>query len=33
VNTFVDLGFMTKIEDNEEDIAAEVIEDDDMFKN
>jgi hypothetical protein len=31
VNTFIDMGFMTKIEENEEEPAMEVIEDDDMF--
>ena len=31
LNTFVNMGFMTKIEENEEDMQCEVIEDDDMF--
>ena len=31
LNTFVDMGFMTKIEENEEDMNIEVAEDDGLF--
>ena len=31
LNTFVDMGFMTKIEENEEDFNIEVAEDDGLF--